>query len=259
MKTPLEETLFLDFETSPIVGCSWVSYDADLFHIIRDVQIISVAWSWGGDDEVFCISLPEFKGYKPGWLNVDDRKLVKSFIPIFNRAKAVVAHNGKGFDFRLWRTRLIVHGFTPPPHIIEIDTKSWAKSNFRFTSNSQDGISRQLGTPRKIETEKNLHYKCIELGDPRAWHDMCEYNKGDIVGMKANAMRLAPFVKNAPNANGLMGTSLNCRNPMCASPDVKLLEPRFVPSGGMRNTYVCKKCGASGYGPIIRGEKVLLK
>lgn len=243
------KTLYLDFETSPIIGCTWVVYDAEVFHILKDVNIISVAWSWDDEEEVYCISLPEFKGYKPGWMNVNDKKLVESFIPIFDRAEQIVAHNGKGFDFKLWRTRLIVHGFPPYPDMVEIDTKQWAK-RFRFSSNRQDNVLRQLGSEeRKMETDKNLHYYCLEKGE--RWDQMIEYNKQDVRGLKDMAKRMAPFVLNHSRVH-IPPVGLVCRNSLCGSTNLKRTGGARPVKGGKKNNYLCTDCWTRTPGPIIK-------
>lgn len=237
MRKPI---LYLDFETSPIVGWAWSCYDAELFHIEQDVQIISVAWSWEGEEEIYALGVHEFPGYKPGLRYLNDKKLVKSFQDIFAKAEMVVAHNGNGFDFKLWRTRLIVNGFNPHHNLRELDTKRWAK-RFRFTNNSQNNIARQLKTPLKEETVKNLHYKCLELGTH--WDDMISYNKNDVVGLKAIAHRMAPFVLNTPNANLYQDTTMNCTNPLCGSANTIMEGRREVKGKAYRQRYSCNDCG----------------
>lgn len=251
MRKPI---LFYDLETSPIVGWAWQIWDADIFHVVHDVQIISVAWSWEGEDEIYALSLPDFKGYKPGINNINDYKLVKAFSEILSKAEVVCAQNGKNFDFKLLRTRLLIHGLDPHHDIKETDTKQWAKSKFRFTSNSQDHLARQLGVSRKIETDKNLHYKCIELGDKKYWKAMVDYNKGDVKGLKEIAHKLAPFIPNHvepsfvfENRDGMI-----CRNLLCLSKSLVRRKKALRKNGGYKIEYKCNDCGLFTTGPLIR-------
>lgn len=253
-------TLYLDFETSPIVGWGWQLWNKSgpaFFHIEQDVQIISVAWA-EDDGPVQCVGVDDFKGYRPGIRNLNDKKLVEFFAPKFEKADYVVAHNGNGFDFKLWRTRLIVHGKPPHHEPKALDTKQWA-NRFMFTSKSQDGISRQLKTPRKVEKSPELHHKCIELGLPRYWKEMKYYNKGDVVGLRENAKRLAPFVAAAPNANVHHKTRMNCTNLFCKGPRDQMIMrgPRPRSKTGEVQTYQCKSCGKYATGPVIQAGVIL--
>ena len=250
--------LYLDFETSPIVGWGWSMYTKGgaFFHVAQHVKIISVAWAVD-DGPIYCVAINDYKGYKPGILNIDDKKLIEFFAPKIEAADFVVAHNGKGFDFRLWRTRLICHNLLPHHEPKEIDTKQWAKK-FRFTTNTQDNITDELGVSRKIETEKNLHYKCIEGGQEKDWNKMKVYNKGDIKGLREMAKKMAPFITNAPNGNLLRGTVMQCTNVMCEKPDSMIRRgPRISSKTGLRQTYQCKACGQYATGPSVQAGVIL--
>lgn len=228
--------LYLDFETSPIVGWTWKVYDTEIFHIEKDLEVISVAWSWEGEDEVYALSLPDFKGYKPGIMNINDKKLIQAFAEIVRKAEYVVAHNGMGFDFRILRTRLLIHGLDPLHNIREIDTKRWAKK-FYFSSNSQNNISRQIKTPMKAETEKHLWETVIITGDPKKWKQMVEYNKRDVVGLKANAHKLAPHVPTLAASKAIL-----CSNPLCGSEYLRRDKLRQS-INGWKIQYKCTWCG----------------
>ena len=254
MRRPL---LYLDYETTPIVAWAWQFHDAELFHVMRDVQIMSVAWSWEGESEIYYMDLTEFK-HKQGIFNVDDKELVKAFLPILDKAEAIIAHNGKGFDFKVFRGRLAIHGFPPHRNIKELDTKIWGR-RFRFTNNRLDTIARQLGSSRKLATRKNLHYDCLEVNDPSAWRENKKYNKQDVAVLKEVAHKLAPFIiSGIPNANDIYGTSMNCKNPLCGSASLKENGVRIV-LGGHKVEYRCKDCGHYARGPLIRDTVVLVK
>ncbi len=256
MRKPL---LYLDYETTPIVAWAWVFHDAELFHIMQDVKIMSVAWSWEGEDTVYYMDITQFPGHKKGIFNVDDRKLVKEFLTVLDRAEAIIAHNGKSFDFKVFRTRLIVHGFPPHRNIKELDTKIWGRSA-KFTNNRLDTIARQTGVSRKISTRKNLHYDCIEMNDPSAWKENKIYNKQDVTVLKEVAHKLAPYIiSGIPNANDIYGSSQRCKNPLCHSANLRNNGTRKV-IGGQKIEYLCNDCGHYARGPLIKDEtRVLIK
>jgi hypothetical protein len=233
MRKPI---LYLDFETSAMLVETYRFYEPDVIRIRKDIQIISVSWSWEGEDEIYHMALPDFKGHKAGLENVNDKKLVKSFSDIIAKAEYVVAHNGKGFDFRVWRMRLLVHGLDPMHNVKEIDTKQWAKK-FYFSNNKQDNISRQIGTPEKIEHSKGMHYRCYELNDPEAWQENKEYNNRDVEGLKANARKLAPHIPNLVSTKKVI-----CSNPLCHSEFLKR-DKYWQVAHGWKIQWVCKSCG----------------
>lgn len=253
-------TLYFDFETSYIVGGGWQMYNKGpaFYHVFKDVEIISVAYCVD-DGPIYCVGVDDFKGHKAGWYNLNDRKLVEFFVPKIEEADYVVAQNGKGFDFKVWRTRLAVHNLAPHHEPKELDTKSWAKSKFRFTDNRQDTITRQLGLTTKRDHEKKLHVKCIEENDPRAWKEMKLYNKQDVQGLREMAKRMAPFVTNTPNANVLRGTSMGCPNPLCPDParGMNRRGPRQKSNMSLVQSYQCKACGKYATGPIIQAGVIL--
>lgn len=256
----MSRTLYFDFETTPVVGWGWQLWNKNgpaFFHIMQDVQIMSVAWTWDNDPKIYCMSLPDFKGYKPGIFNVNDKKLVQAFMEIFEKADYVVAQNGFGFDFTLWRTRLMIHKLKPHHEPKELDPKRWA-SKFKLTSKSQDNISRQLGTTMKMETGKKLHYRCLELGDSRAWKENNDYNKQDVKGLRENAIRMAPYIPNLPNANVLRGTPMGCTNSFCPDPGRPMKRSKQRPTTtGVKIQYQCPSCGHYATGPAVQAGVVL--
>ena len=233
MRKPL---LYLDFETSPMLVEVYHFYEPDVIRVREDIKILSVSWSWEGEDEIYHLALPDFKGHKAGLENVDDKKLVKAFSEVMQGAEYVIAHNGMGFDFRVWRMRLLVHGFNPMHNVKEIDTKVWAKK-FYFSNNKQDNISRQLGTPAKIEHSKGMHYRCYELNDPEAWAENKEYNNRDVEGLKANAKRMAPYLPTLSASKKVM-----CKNELCRSTHLSR-DKYWEVAGGWRIQFVCRTCG----------------
>lgn len=210
-------------------------YEPEVIRVRQDIKILSVSWSWEGEDEIYHMALPDFKGHKAGITNIDDRKLVKAFAERIAGAEYVIAHNGKGFDFRVWRMRLLVHKLDPMHNVKELDTKVWAKK-FYFANNKQDNISRQLGTARKVDHSKDMHYRCYELNDPKAWAENKEYNNGDVLGLKENAKRMAPYLPTISSTKKIV-----CRNELCRSLNLKR-DKYWEVAGGWRIQFVCRDC-----------------
>lgn len=240
--------LYFDFETSPMLVEVYRFYEPEVIRIRSHIQIISVSWSWEGEDEIYHMALPDFPGHRAGLEKINDRALVKAFRKIIDGAEEVVAHNGQNFDFKVWRTRLLKHGLDPMHNVREIDTKRWAKK-FYFANNKQDNISREVGTPEKIEHSKGMHYRCYELNDPEAWAENKEYNNRDVEGLKANAKKMAPYIP-------VIGASkkIVCRNELCRSLNLKR-DKYWEVAAGWRIQFVCRDCGRYTTGSEVYPEK----
>ena len=92
--------LFFDIETSFNIGIFWRSgYNQTINpeDIIHERAIICVCYKWEGEDEVHTLTWDR---------NQSDKKLLKSFIQIMNRATEVVGHNGDRFDIKWLNTRI---------------------------------------------------------------------------------------------------------------------------------------------------------
>lgn len=245
MKQP---RVYLDFETSPMIVEVYQFYEPQVIRIRKHIEIISVSWSWEGEDEIYHMALPDFKGHKAGLENVNDKNLVKEFRKIMGGAEEVMAHNGQGFDFRVFRTRLLKRNLDPMQNVKELDTKRWAKK-FYFANNKQDNISKEIGTPEKIEHSKGMHYRCYELNDPEAWAENKEYNNRDVEGLKANAKRMAPYIPTTTPSKKVI-----CKNPICVSTNLKR-DKYWEVANGWRIQFVCRTCGKYTTGSETYPEK----
>lgn len=251
-------TVYLDLETSYELLGSWGGlFDLDRLFTIRDVMILSIAWAVN-DGPVRCVGVWDFPGYKPGEEKLTDRNLVKFiYEKILPDATMVVAHNGASFDFKIIRTRGLIHNLPPPAINIERDTKKMAKAIGRFTSNKQDNIIRQLGMEkvRKFDTGGlTLWRECI-AGNKAAQRKMVEYNKRDVVGLREMHKKLEPWMRTGPNMNVIQGKKLCCSS--CGSHDVKRRGRRFTNTGSYY-WYFCESCrSCRTRGPNIPSGTVL--
>lgn len=245
-------TIYFDFETTPMLVETYSFYDSQVIRIREHIKIMSVSWSWEGEDDIYHLALPDFKGHKAGLQNVNDYKLVKAFSEILMKADSAYAHNGNGFDFKVWRTRLLKHGLDPMHNLKEYDTKKWAKK-FYFANNKQDNISDELGTQRKLEHSKNMHYRCYELNDPKAWSENKKYNNWDVKGLKENAHKIAPHVPTL-STTGL----IVCKNPLCESSNLKR-DKYWQVMKGWKIQFVCKDCGKYTTAGDTYPEKPLIR
>lgn len=251
--------LLVDIETSPILGYTWTTWDANVLKVLRPSMVICVAWKWLGKPGVSVKALPDYSTYRPGQIN--DNLLIKELWKILDEADVVVAHNGDQFDVKKLNAAFVRHNLNAPSMYKTIDTKKVAKKYFRFDSNKLDDLGGYLGEGHKMSTGGfELWDRCIE-GDEVAWARMKRYNVQDIRLLERVYLRLRPFITNHPNvvtiaeAKGLKGDVLPVLSscPTCGS---KHLTRRgtAVTQLGIKQRLQCNDCGAWSSGPLTKSK-----
>lgn len=195
--TKIPKILNIDIETSPLIGAFWQLKQRYIphGHILRDKHLLSVSCKWLGDSEYIDMPLTP-KQAREG----DDRDLAHEVWKLFDEADILIAHNGKHFDFKELNTRFLLNGINhrPSPYQM-IDTLEQARKHFRFTSNTQDFLTKALKLPQKRENEgMGLWLRCIE-GDQSALDEMMEYNHHDTGGLEELYLKLRPWMTQHPN------------------------------------------------------------
>lgn len=237
--------LYIDIETSPIIGYSWGMYEQNILDVIEPTKIICAAWKWADHDNVYVKALPDYPGYKPGV--VDDKKLVQQLWNLLDAADLVVAQNGDQFDIKTMNARFVAYGMKAPSFYATVDTRKVAKKYFRFGSNSLDGMGKFFGLGSKVNNGGfETWLKCI-AGDEKTWNLMKRYNVHDVKLLEKIYLKLRPFIKNHPNLNILGGTGGDSC-PSCLSDD--LSKRGFaVTKRGRYQRYQCNDCGSWSSGP----------
>lgn len=244
--------LLLDEETSPHLGWVWGKYEQNVIKNVQDSQILSFAWKWLGEKQVYCMAQCDYPDYKKGKLN--DKRLVKDLWDILDKADAVVAHNGKRFDEKVANARFILHGLTPPSKYQSVDTRQIAKQTGMFPSNKLDDLAQYFGAGKKMATGGfELWEKCM-AGDKSAWSHMKEYNKHDVRILEPVYLRLLPWIKNHSNRNVYDETTNNCCH--CGSDKVVKRGYHYTKTG-KRQAYRCGNCGGWSSGVFIRSDVIL--
>lgn len=244
--------LVYDIETSPIIGYTWGFWQTDVVEILHDWQILSVAWKWLGDKKVHVIGQDDFKGYVPGVNN--DKEVVKVLRDLLDEADIVVAHNGNRFDQKKVKTRIIMHGLTPPSPFKQVDTKIVAKQNFAFTRNNLKYLARDLetrnqkGGPGGFSTWQG----CL-AGDKKAWKAMKKYNKGDITSLEDLYLRFLPWISNHPNMARLQNRPTAC--PKCGKGPMQRRGERTT-NVGKYFRYQCQSCEGWSCGRLAQADEL---
>lgn len=254
MKTEGVRILLFDLENSPIRGHAWEIYDTNVF-VEEDWYMLSWSAKWFGERETMVKGLCDYKGYKKG--SQDDSKLVKELWELLNKADIVIAHNGDRFDIRKFNARCLIHGLTPPRPYKTVDTLKTARRYFKMTSNKLDDLGRSLGVGRKKVTTGFDLWKRVMLGESKAWKEMKEYNKQDVILLEKVYKKLLPWTKNHPSVN--LFTRENKACPNCGSKHLSKNGYRGTASG-IRQRYLCVGCGNSAIlGPTDKATKIEYK
>ncbi len=239
--------LLLDIETAPCIIASWSIRPpyAGAVWVERDTFILSFAVKWLGERGVKTYALPDYPRYKTH--KHDDKQLVRDLWNLLDEADVVVAHNGDAFDIKKIKSRMLVHRMKPFSSFKTVDTLKLAKT-CKFDSNKLDNLGRYLQEGRKIpNTGATLWRKCVD-GDPKSWRIMRRYNAQDVALLERVYERLKPWAPNHPNLNLYTGRH-DC--PTCQSSNLAMRGLNYSKSV-VRQRFLCKDCGASFSGNIIK-------
>lgn len=232
------EFIFLDIETSPILGYVWRTYQDNVLKIIEPSKIMSVSWKRPGEVETYVKTIHDYPDYKPGV--VDDHALVQDVWELLDNADIVCAHYGDKFDLPKLNARFVYYGLNAPSPFQTIDTKKVASKYFKFDSNSLGNLGEYLGCGHKLETGGfDLWDRCIQ-GDTDAWNRMADYNTGDVALLEQVYLKLRPFIQNHPDMN-IVPTDEVCKT--CQSSNVTRRGYAFTKTG-KKQRFQCNDCAS---------------
>lgn len=153
----------------------------------------------------------------------DDFDLCRGLWDIMHDSDVIVAQNGKRFDMRKIRARMIMHGFPPPSPVRVEDTLLMARSVAAFTSNKLEWLTKYLSRTQK---RKHKRFPGHELwgefldGNPAARKEMRTYNIGDVTSMRDVYLRLRPWAPGRVNVAAYNDDeTVSC--PICGSKNIQ--------------------------------------
>lgn len=233
---PRINRLFADIETSPNVVLSWrVGYDINIDNdnILKERAIICIGYKWEHQKKAKVLRWDS---------NQCDKKLLKEFIEVANKADEIVFHNGDKFDMPWIRARAIFHGLDPMPQYRTIDTLKWARNKFLFNSNKLDYIAKYLGLGGKIKTEFGLWKKIVLDKDIKAMNQMCVYCAKDVELLQEVWQKMEYYLPHKTHAGVASGNDRwTC--PVDGSENVVINKKRISASGNISYHMQCKDCG----------------
>lgn len=181
-----------DLECTPKTAYIWrlgeqrVNYD----QMITDSYILCIAWKWHGEKKTHAIQLTKKEAIKG-----DDKRLLKEFSKVLEKADYYVGHNLDSFDVKMVNAGLVKHGLAPIPPSQSIDTLKAARKYFKFASNKLDAVCRDLGLGGKADTGGFQTWIDCMAGCQKAMKKMVKYNKRDVAMNEELFDKLRPYMK----------------------------------------------------------------
>lgn len=225
--------LLLDIETAPNVAHVWGLYkqNISISQIIDSGYVMCWAAKWLDSDDIFFDSIKK-SGAK---------RMLKRIHLLLSKADAVVHYNGARFDIPTLNKEFLLYDLTPPSTYLQVDLLKTARKQFKFPSNKLDYIAQSLKLGRKIKhAGHDLWVRCL-AGEAKAWQEMEDYNKNDVVLLEAVYKKLLPWITNHPNVALIEAKEDACPN--CGSDT--LIKRGFTYTGlGKYQRFQCTTCGS---------------
>ncbi len=230
--------LLFDIENTPLLGYAWGMYEQNILSVVKDTELLSFAYKMN-EEPIQVYSRRLFT----------ERQLVKKLWALFNEADIIVGHNGDSFDIKMSNQYFLKYGLPPPAPYKSVDTKKMAKKAFRFAQNKLDYLGQFLFNERKIATNIDLWFKCMD-GDATALKLMEKYNVQDVVLLDKVYKTLRPWHTGHPNTNLYIGSTHKC--PSCGSD--KLQKRGFSYTRASKSQrFQCQDCYAWSTAPLNGG------
>lgn len=211
--------LFWDIETRSLVG----DYGT----------IFTIGWKWQGQKQVNVKSIQDVPGAHP----LDDGALLQWFVEnVWNHADIAVGWYSGGHDEPYLRTRMIMDEQIAPKPVTTLDL--WAKvwKRFKFSKNSLDNVSRQLGLTRKYYNPREDFVKVL-YGDKAAMGRIKKHCRLDVVITEEAYDRFAPYVVTHPRVTH---DNRACRT--CGSRNLQRRGWKYSAAKGKQVQVWCRDC-----------------
>lgn len=224
--------LLLDIETAPNVAYVWGLFKENipLQRLVDSGYVLCWSAKWYGEKDIMFDSI--FRS-KP-------KKMLLRIHALLEEADAVIHYNGNSFDIPTLNKEFLLNRMTPPSPAKQIDLLNTARSRFRFISNKMDYIAQALKLGSKKTTTFELWVKCMNK-DEKAWEQMEEYNREDVVLLEKIYKEFLPWIKNHPNV-GLHTDGEEDVCPACGGHDLKRRGHSYTAAGKYQR-YRCSDCG----------------
>lgn len=231
----------IDIETAPLEGYVWGLFDQNvgLNQIKREWSILSFCFKELGAPRK-SLEYLDTQGAP-----LDDSLILKRLWEILHEYDILIAQNGKRFDLRKIKARLILEEFKPPSPVKIADTMLMARQVAAFTSNKLEWLSQYLSPIAKSKHKDfpgfELWSECLK-DNPKAWAAMRKYNIPDVLSMEHVYLRLRPWVAGHTNV-AVYTDAEHLACPTCGSDKLKQDGHSYTQIGKYLR-YQCGNCGA---------------
>ena len=253
--------LFFDTERAPPIAWFWESNKEQYIghnQILQYGFFTSIQWQWEWENDPSAYSLAD----NPSAFKNDpssDKRVVQKAADLIDDCDILVAHNGKRFDWRHFKARMIFHKIKPVKKPYIVDTLAEAKTA-AFPSNSLKGLAKHLNIIEKGYNETDMADLISGPIAKRldAIRMQTAYGLKDIPPLKELYYRLRPYSEKHPNIGAFTG--LPCC-PKCGSDHIVNRGTSVIQGGNaLRQQYACKNplCGCRFKGKIVTKAKFSL-
>jgi len=234
----------LDIETFPIEFWGWGMFNNNfgVSQIKRDWSLMSFSAEWLDDDGNFYIDQRKEQDV------FNDLKQAQALWEILNLADFILARNGKKFDLRKIKARMVILGLPPISPIGVIDPLLLNRVEFAFTSQKLEYTTGVLVPELRKYNHKEFPgfelWKACLASLPGAWNECEAYNRVDVLGMKAEYKKVRGWYSQHPNLAVYYkgdGTVHRCNK--CGNDE---MIPQDKPAYTQVGTYLllqCTQCG----------------
>ena len=234
---PNDKILVYDIETSRVKVDTWWTGKQYINHkqLRSEPTMISVAWKWLGADEVHSLTWDK---------NHCDKKMLASFLNVYNSASMVIGQNNNSFDNKWINTRAAKHKLHVDRFVKSFDIYRMAKRYFRLPSFSMAYMAQYFGLTLKQSHEGMHMWDMIEYGTKEEKKEylqkMVDYNKGDIVTTEELYMTLKPYFASVTH-KGIQSGVPKWSCPVSGSTNVKHLKTIFTEAGTIQRILYCEE------------------
>lgn len=193
-KKDVPRVLVVDIETKYLLMEGWGLFNQNFSvdQIAEDWSILSYSAKWYDEEDVIYSDITE--------KTEDD--ILQELHNLLDEAHFVIAHNGRRFDLKKIRARMVTRGFKPYSPVRIIDTLEIAKAEFGFTSNKLLYLTRLLCKKNQKSAHGkfsgHLLWKEFLKGNPEAIEEMRLYNILDVVSLQELFDIMAPWSSKLP-------------------------------------------------------------
>lgn len=232
--------LVADIETAPMLAHVWGIWQQNvgMNQIMEEDTILSFAYKYLGDKYTYYTDLR----------SCTEKQLAKNIRDMLDEADIIVGHNFKRFDDKWCVRQCLKYGLAPPSPYKIVDTLLESRKLLRIPSHRMVEVAKFL----KCDAQKSSHAKfpghmlwveCM-AGNNKAWQEMEDYNRQDVVTNEDVYLKLRPYMRNHPNV-GVYQDEEETVCPKCGSKHIHFRGHSYTQTGKFRQ-FQCQDCGGWG-------------